>query len=193
MKICLKKPLVVSLYCHIFQAERSVGFALGAPWPEFLEYYQGERIAGVKRLAAILNETVERHRIPLVPRSRQEMAKRAPAQSIFYLLFGRWINNRRSAWRFSSEIIAFMALNLQDLVSVLELVMRPDQDQLISLRMNLCYCRSVIEICCHGLDEIRRARELEHFWKAPWMVPIPMSDIIGEEPWEDMPRKRAAG
>src|SRR5262249_4722860 len=157
----------MQLYCYTFQAERSLAFALGAPWNEFREYYQGEqRLAGVKRLRQRVQDILEHYQVTVTPITREEFGRNLPSFGLFRYLFGRWISNRKKYWSFSSQEISFAALTLNSLVNVLETSGRPDQEFLISLRMDLCSFRSMLEERCYGLAEIHHARWLEHFWQA---------------------------
>jgi hypothetical protein len=191
VKIKLGKQFILRLYCYTYQAERSVGFALGANWAEFLEYYSGERIGGLKQLSEEIQEVLARNGLNRAPVTREEAARVVPSVNLFRYLLGPSINRRRAYWSLCDTEIRFMSSRLNELVGVLSSDQRPAPDTLISLRMDLCLCRSAIEIHCYGLPEIRRAQHLEHFWQADWITPVRLADIVGVSAMESVPSRVA--
>jgi len=178
MKIKIARAFLLRLYCYTHQAYRSVAFALGADWSEFLEFYRGERLEELNRLVADGYRLIDRLGLSRKSVPKAEVARTIRPLGIVRYFLGPYLASWKSHWQFSGEEFTFMVATLVALVSVLETGTRPSQEALISLRMDLCFCESVIQERCHGLAEINRASRLEHFWQAPSITPVRMADIL---------------
>ncbi|HXG09154.1 MAG TPA: hypothetical protein VNK04_05135 [Gemmataceae bacterium] len=200
MKVRLDKGFILRLYCYSYQAERSIHYALGREWAELLNYYRGERFDGVRSVADYLNKLVARNGLEGLVRTAKERLPHAvppgPVRELFVHLYrflvGRWVARWQKRWSFSDQELCFMAATLNGLVRVLESATRPDPQDLISLRLDLCWCRSMIEDRCYGLLEIKRAREIEHYWQEDRITPVKLTDILGESLQEQPSTRRSA-
>jgi hypothetical protein len=188
MKVRLNKELVLKLYCHTFQGERSIAFALGAPWPELRQYYLGERITALRTFTTSFNEMVVRWGCALALQGREKLGPYGQPVNLFQYVFGKWITKWQNQWSFSAQVVCFQASALNALVKVLDSDIRPGQEELISLRMDLCQSRSWIEDRCYGLAELTLARRIEHFWRADWISPpLKVEDILANKPEAYLP------
>jgi hypothetical protein len=180
MKIRLPKPFILRAYCFTVQGERSIAFALGAPWAELREYYYGEKIVGLRLLVDDFMEILTFRGVQFPALGRNEVSPFWNTPGLWKCLFGKWVSRWKNHWSFPAEMLAFMAMALQSLARFLDSEARPGQEELISLRMDLCTSRSAIESRCFGLSEIQRARRIEHFWQADWITPVTLEDILGK-------------
>lgn len=181
MKLRLEKEFMIRLYCYTMQGERSIAFSLGAPWPELREYYRGARLAALKEFVQCFHERLERHKIKVPTVNRNELGAFFSWLYPYQCLFSYWTSRWRRHWSISAPVVGFMASALDSLVHHLDSEIRPDQEVLISLRMDLCASRSLIQdFYCNGLDEINRARHIEHFWQADWITPVKLEDLLGK-------------
>jgi hypothetical protein len=187
MKIRLDKEMILKLYSYTFQGERSIAFALGAPWPELLDYYRGRRLEKLKRFTDYFLDQTLHQGIAGPPLRGKELARYAPSYGIFQYFFGKWVSQWKRRWPFYPQMICFMASALQSLVKTLETEARPDQQALIDLRIDLCLSRSAIEDRCYGLPALEVARRIEHFWQADWRMPLTLEEILEQSPVREVP------
>jgi hypothetical protein len=190
MKTPLDKPFVIEMYAYTFQGERSIAFALGAPWDELRAFYQGERIAGLKSFNIAVHERLNRQQVKCLCLNRNQISLYPSPVRLHQYLFGKWVSRWKRQWSFPAEAICFMATALDSLVHHLESETRPDQNDLIALRMDLCTSRSIIEDRCYGLAELALARRLEHFWQADWITPVTLQDLLAGGPDQTKPAER---
>jgi hypothetical protein len=193
MKLKLKKELVIQLYCYTLQGERSIAFGLGTPWSELRAYYLGEKMDALQRFTQHFAECLARQGVPFLALPRNEMGPYFPSVSLLQYFLGKWIANRKSQWTFPGPAGGFMAYALRSLVQALDSEIRPDQERLISLRIDLCTSRTMIENRCYGLRELLRARRIEHFWHADWIPSLRFEEVLGKPPIRDgSPTKKSA-
>jgi hypothetical protein len=187
MKLKFEKDLVIQLYCFTLQGERSIAFALGAPWPELRAYYVGARVDALKRFTQRFGEWLARQGISYPTLRSSELGPAFPSVGLWQYLLGKWMANRKSQWTFAASAAWIMASALRSLVQVLDSEVRPDQELLISLRIDLCTSRTMIENRCYGLTELKRARRIEHFWQADWIPSLKIEEILGKQMLPDGP------
>jgi hypothetical protein len=180
MKLKLEKDLVIALYCHTLRGERSIAFSLGAPWSELRAYYLGKRMDALRRFAQYFTEGLSGQGVHFPAPHRNEMGPYFASVSLLQSFLGKWIANRKSHWTFAPPASGFMASALMSLVEALDSETRPDQERLISLRIDLCTSRTMIENRCYGLRELTRARRIEHFWQADWIPSLRFEEILGK-------------
>jgi hypothetical protein len=192
MRIPLEKSTVLKLFCFLREAERSVHRAITDPWPEFRDYYRPAKIAALQRLAATLGEALGSDFPAQGLISREQAGKSISSPGIFRYYLGHLIATRKSAWTFPVPAVAFMAVTLNRLVTLVEATQKPDPSVLISLRMDCCASEWMIESRCHGLPELRRARRIDHFHRTEWLPYVTLSDILGEDYLEETPTRQSA-
>jgi hypothetical protein len=161
MRVVLDKPTVLTLYCLSRQAERSVDRALGSRWEDFRAYYDSERTGLIESCRAKIVELAPAPVSAGAPLDRDAIVSQLPESlcAIMGFLFGRW----RRRWRFKESEMVFFAQALTRLLTVLDEAVRPSQDFLISLRMDLWACTYVITTRCHGMRELVPASRITHF------------------------------
>lgn len=181
MDIPLEKSFAVKLFCYCRQAARSVHRGLGGSWPALIEYYQGDRGASIQQLLQELTRLLAPDSLAQPRCSRQEIGRGLPAIGLFRVLLGRWLARRKTIWPFRREEIQFMASTLTSFLGTLQAPIKPEDDSLIALRMDLNTCEAVVEARCYGVPELTRAVYLEHFDQTDWLPIVRMSDILGEQ------------
>lgn len=192
MKIQLAKSTVLKLFCFLREAERSVHRAITDPWPEFRDYYRPAKVAALRRLAAALGEALGSDIPTQEQMSREQAGESVSPPGIFRYYLGHLIAARKKAWPFPVPAVVFMATTLNRLVALLEATQKPDPGVLISLRMDCCAGEWMIESRCHGLPELRRARQVDHFNRAEWLPYVTLNDILGEGYLEETPTRQSA-
>lgn len=179
MKVYLDKQFILRLYCYTFQAERSIAFALGAEWSELREYYAGERAEGARAFFNELQQFVSTNGFFFPGQTLREVERTVRPVGLFRYFFGKWLARCKQGWFFSGRYLYYAAANLSSFLDLLSSPTRPEQQTLVALRMALCSSRSLIEMRCHGWEELARAMQVEHFWKAPWQRALRLTDIVG--------------
>ncbi len=179
MWIAVPKLVVLQMFCYSREAERSVDATLFAHWWELREYYTAAKRAAIAQLTARLQDTLPDACLASPVMTRDEIwPKPSPLGELFRALFGRWIAPWKTAWRFPSQEIRFIASNLTTVLSFLEAANRPANQALIDLRMDLNAGEHLIECRCHGLPELARAQRIQHF-HGPRIMSVKMEDVLG--------------
>jgi hypothetical protein len=177
----MEKPLIVKLYCYIRQAERSVHRALAnlpSGWPRFQEYYAGAREEAIRSLIHELSSRLSPLVAEVPPPWRLVVDANLPMPGMFRILLGKWLTRWRRSWLFAKDEIQFFAWTLQTLLDVRALPTKPMADVLILLRMDCCSCGGFIDLRCWGLEELQRAKRIEHFDRTEWYPHLQLSEIL---------------
>jgi hypothetical protein len=178
MKVTLDRKQVLFLYGSLLEAERSVDFALGLGWAELRDYYVAEKRQTLRQLIDVLCRATQSHGPMLVLPDRAAFARlTSPFADFMCQVLGGWIQRWRCSWSFSPDALIPMAACLQVFLSYLDRDNKPVLEDLVALRICLCEARSFIEIRCHGLPELRRARMLKHFGQADWISATRLTDL----------------
>src|SRR5262249_39415174 len=191
----LQKPAILELLCRLFQAERAVAGLGEIHWLKLINYYDTARVTEMKKII----ETI-RGFLPL--EAKNMAAVTTPPE--FSAAYWRWwrkvaievagpfveycwplINRLKSHWKFTVTELHYILNRLEAFLQMLRLPAFPGYEVVVSLRMELTACRSIIEGRCRGLREVRRILSIEYFNKAASLQTIPLSDIIN-------PRKKSA-
>lgn len=210
MTIKLHRDLVLQLYCHFFQAERSLHRVLGSAWCELREYYHGGRLQAFDLFRVLFFKTLSDSGLfftcPAVQLQERDLVADGspisnepfafvgqrfpppgrmgrwlfPVTDSFKSLFGRYIARWKKRWSFPAREILFLAATLDSIFHFLHSRKRPRQNHLISLRMAICDCRTYIEWRCVGLLDLQRLHRLEHFQQTEWVTPVRISDVVSD-------------
>lgn len=191
MRVTLTRPFIVQLYCYLLQSERSVACGLGAEWTELRAYFQGDRIRGLEKTLEGLSQLAIPHPVQNMATAREEVANLA-RESNFLNYIESWFVHWRQNWSFAPEFISFTEITLRDWIEILMCSLKPNLEHLIQIRMDLCFCRSLIESRCQGLREIQRAKRLEHFWQAPWILPVRFKELVHDATPSTHPARHSA-
>jgi hypothetical protein len=177
----LSKEQILELFCYCCQAMRSVHRAHATEsWSDFQHYYAGDRIEGVRGLIDGLGKLAPSSRNGGVRLSRQEVGLAVPVPGVFRYLFGRWFTRWQRAWLFAEREIRFITATLQSLLELLALPDKPPAEVLIALRQDLGSCSGIIDMRCYGLEELDRARYIEHFDRTEWVRHYKLEEILPE-------------
>jgi len=90
-RVKLPRRLVVETYALCRQAERSVDKVLNYQWPEFTCYYQGNRVAAVKRVVEQLRQLASDGACDPSP-GREELTRDSRRPGLVQFLFGKWLS-----------------------------------------------------------------------------------------------------
>jgi hypothetical protein len=192
VRIKLSKETILRLFCYCREGERSVHRALSANWSDLRAYYSETKRTEIKQLIKKLRQVAGQPVADGLSLTRNEAGKIVSAPGIIRYYLGRWLVQHKKAWTFPLLAIQFMALTLHSLVRFVEEEIKPDTGSLISLRMDLCVCQSLIEGRCHGLAEIERAKWIEHFQMTEWLPKVTLTDILGDHSEWARPAKKTA-
>jgi hypothetical protein len=177
-KLRLDRELILKLYSYMLQAERSLDKALGADWSDLPAFYSPDRIEAIKQLVQTIRQRDIQCQSASLPRNRYHVFQGLRLPECMHLLLGKAIGERRKAWALPSLEVAFMAACLDAVVGLLGQTIKPDPNVLISLRMDLCVCRSIIEARCAGWTGIERAKNVEHFHHPEWKAPLSVEEVV---------------
>jgi hypothetical protein len=179
MNVILSSENIVELYCICRQAERSVHRALGWHWEAFRAYYGAERQtyleAWERKLVDLVGPGSQWHSFA----NRDALVAQVRKPGFFRVIFGAWFANRRRTWSFSPAEIAFAARVLYSLIDVIGQALRPADQHLIDLRMDLWACEYLLDCRCHGLSRLERARHVEHFMQTASVPHEALHEICG--------------
>jgi len=178
MTVRLDRELITKLYFYLFQAERSIDKVLGNHWPDFLVYYNSERVTAIQVVVNRLGDLLPRQETGSFSFNRQEITRGAPTLGIFKYFFGRRIARWKKGWSFPVRELCYMATSLKAVLQLLSRLTKPDLKCLVSLRMDLCSCRSIIEIRCRGLPVLDYGMRIEHLYQSDWIAPASLTDIL---------------
>lgn len=210
MRIKLPRDLVLQLYCHFFQAERSLHRVLGSDWCDLREYYSGGRLQVLDSLRVSFFKTLTESGVSFTPSAVQLQERDLiddgsptssepfafvgqrfpppgrmerwlfPVADLFKCLFGKHIARWKKRWSFPARELLFLAATLDSICDFLHSRKRPRQNHLISLRMTICHCRTYIEWRCFGLLDLPRLHRLEHFQQTKWVKAVQLAEVLGE-------------
>jgi hypothetical protein len=187
-RIQLPKELVIRCFALCRQAERSLDHALGAPWLEFVAYYSPPRLGALEDLVARLEDRLPQPASPGVLPSSDELFRGRTWQMLFHLLLGRWVQARKTAFGYREPVVRFILAQVRTLLAYLASKERPDQQELIALRMAMFDCQRLLETPCPWLPELRSASRVEHFLYPEHLVPVTLEELLKECP-ERVPLK----
>ena len=178
MTVRVDRELLTELYFYLLQAERSIDKVLGNHWPDFLNYYNSERVTAIREVIGRLGDLLRRQGTGSFAFNRQEITTGAPTLGIFKYFFGRRIGRWKKSWSFPARELCFAAASLNAVLQLLNCPAKPDLKCLVSLRMNLCSCRSIIEIRSPGLPVLDYGVRIEHLYQSDWISPVSLPDIL---------------
>jgi hypothetical protein len=185
MRVELETEFILQMYCFTFQGERSIAFSLGAPWEEVRAFYLGRRLALLEWFAAQVDTKMKILGLDRPALKRDELGPYWPEVGFFGCIFSWLMAPRKRHWSFDRQALVFMASALASLIRCLKSDIRPSQESLISLRIDLCMSRTMIEDRCPGWQYLGRVRQVEHFWKSPWMPVLKIEEILSGLPLRD--------
>ncbi|MCI0378274.1 MAG: hypothetical protein L0215_11760 [Gemmataceae bacterium] len=161
MKIRLQKKQLLTVYCYLREAERSLHFLMNPArsWDEFLAYYDDDKIRAIRQLSDRLldnfPETVLNGKIAAPPST--------PKPGFFRVVFGPWLNNWKKSWNLPVESVVFPGRCLSALVALLEKGAKPSAESLFQLRLAFSDAERRLEFACYGLKELDVAQHIAHF------------------------------
>jgi hypothetical protein len=182
--IKLPKELVVRTYCCCREAERSLDAALPLwlPWEEFTAYYAGERAAALRTLLVRLGGSLPLGLAAAPSPSWEEviryLAPPGPVAELFDELIGKRIRGRQRAFGFLPQEVQYIIGRLAALADLLVKKERPQQQDLIAMRMDLFACQRLIDCRCHGLAELDKAQRLSHFGEPGHEPRLRVEDLV---------------
>ncbi len=91
---------------------------------------------------------------------------------------GHWLSRWKRHFAFTDEQLGYLAFLLDTFLEVLKYPERPtDRQGQIDLRMALSNCLHLLEKC--GASAlIHSGEEIDHFWRADWLVPVSPEDLL---------------
>jgi hypothetical protein len=186
-RIKLPKELVIRCFALCRQAECSLHYALHAPWPELVAYYAPPRLGALEDLVARLQDKLPQP-TPSGPPSSEEVFRGERRPGLFRLLLGRWLEARKTVFGYREPALRFILAQLRALVTHLASKERPDQQEIIALRMATLYCQYLLEWRCPWMPELKKADRIEHFLFPEHLVPVTLEELLKECP-ERLPLK----
>lgn len=190
-KIRLEKEFVTKMYFYQFQAERSIDKVLGNPWSDFLAYYGPAKTRAIQDIIEIFKARLRERGINSLDFQRKEIENNYPELGTFRHLFGKSMGRLKKSWAFPARELCYMGTSLRSVLELLRLPVKPELSLLASLRVDLCCCRSIIEIRCRGLAVLDCGARIEHLYQSDWIAPVSLEDVLMEKPLEPIHRKTA--
>jgi hypothetical protein len=180
MKTKLSTRAVTELYFYLLQAERSAHKVLGNHWSDLKLFYDAERIANVREVVKATQGALGSAATAPPPRW-EEIHRRSSTLGPFRYFFGRWLARWRKVWSFPGGEVRRMVESLEAALRLFATDAKPPADELVALRLELCHCRSLIEVRCYGLPVLDFAVRIEHLYVSEWLSPVSLADMLASE------------
>jgi hypothetical protein len=165
MAVRLDREVTLRLFYYTYQAWRSLHKALGAPWTEFRSFYAEHTAEALQTLRRDLRGRITSSRQP---------------GTILGRLLDRCLPRRWQKWCVFHYLEAYyLDFVLEAFMEVLERPEKPPTfDYLISLRMALTSCSSILEQRCGADAYIDSQEQIEHFYRVDWVRPLTFEDLL---------------
>lgn len=172
----ITKDQVVLLFCFFRQAERSVDHALSSPtqWSDFLRYYDPSK----RCLLSELLKSLDHEFVVAGHPSKEPILLNNVFLSTIVVILGLIVNRFKSTWKFSAREVAMFSSSLGKLQEILDGSDFPGSASLIDCRVRCWKCQFIMTCKLAGLDEIRKASDIEHFNQADFRRHFSYEEIL---------------
>jgi hypothetical protein len=175
MKVRVSRKTAIRLYCVVKQAARSLHPALAPKqWPDLIAYYNAQRRSVLSQMLGELGRLlpVSATPWPVARLCKRDVVWMALAPAL------RFVNRRRSAWRFPAGELAFVRESLRCLLEALRAPTAPPGPWGYELRIALDVGAWVFERRLIGCPALDRAARIEHFSPAPGRAHLTLDDVL---------------
>jgi hypothetical protein len=167
---------MLKIYCCCRQAERSLdnSFSTGSTWSRFVAYYDEAKRNDVRQIIDRIGcKSLQGEPIP-----NRTAFFRNNFLTFLGLVRGFALNRVIMHYKFSGKEAMFLCSSFGSLLTHLESANQPAPEALIELRMDFYTCGEIIDHKLVGIQQVRKARNVEHFDQSPFIAQSSLSDLL---------------
>src|SRR5712692_5071856 len=168
MKIHLPKSDLLQIHGCCREAERSLDALILADWRDFKRYYHDARTASVQLLLQRVLQLLGPNFKGGCYQGRDIIARGLGWQRFLPTALARFLFSRKAAWFIPTQELQFITCTLGSFLDLLARSVRPEGNEIVTLRRDLYACELIIESRCRGMVEINQAANGEYFNRPDW-------------------------
>jgi hypothetical protein len=169
---------MLKIYCICREAERSSDncFSKDSVWTRFVAYYNDSKRSDLRQIInRIACETLQGEPTP-------NRASFFCSDFLTFLsLIGHLALNQVSThYRFSRKEALFVCDSFRRLLAHLQSAKPPSQETMNELRMDFYKCGEIMQHKLVGVQQAKKARNIEHFDQSQFITHVSLADVLNE-------------